>query len=391
MSASGKERKFLARKMRAELQIRKAAGSFVFDENGKKYIDFVMGWGAGNLGWGNNHLTQRVRSFRGPDYVHPDYSYKAWSELAQLLVSITPGKLAKCFRATGGSEAIDIALQAAMIHTEREKFLSLEGSYHGNTLGALSVGASVYRKQYKNLLRYCSKIRLPLNVAALEEIKSHLRKRDVAAFIMEPVGINLGMLIPQQSFMIELQRMCKKYKTLLIMDEVTTGFGRTGKLFASELFNLKPDMLCLGKAITGGVAALGATITTRAVAESMEKIGNFQSAYGWHPLSVQAAIGNVRYYIDRGKKLLRNVVEVSDYFRTRLSYLPFKQPVALRIQGLAIGIDVGDEQYASQLQSRCRKRGLLIATEGSLLLLLPALNVERSTVDKALNILEKSI
>jgi acetylornithine/succinyldiaminopimelate/putrescine aminotransferase len=255
----------------------------------------------------------------------------------------------------------------------------------------LSVGASEYRKQYKNLLRNCHKIRPPLNAQALEEIKSYLKKRDVAAFIMEPIIINLGVLIPPQSFMTELQQMCKRYKTLLIMDEVATGFGRTGKLFASELFGLKPDILCLGKAITGGAAGLGATITTRAVAESMEKSGIFYSTYGWHPLSVQAAIANVRYYIERGKKLMRNVAELSDHFRTRLSYLPFKQPVALRIQGLAIGIDIGDEQSASQIQSRCRKRGLLIAVEGSVLLLLPALNVERSVVDKALDILEKSI
>jgi acetylornithine/succinyldiaminopimelate/putrescine aminotransferase len=185
--------------------------------------------------------------------------------------------------------------------------------------------------------------------------------------------------------------MCKKYKTLLIMDEVACGFGRTGKLFASEHFNLKPDILCLGKAITGGVAGLGATVTTRAIAESMEKNGAFYSTYGWHPLGVQAGIANVRYFIERGKKLLKGVAELSDHFRTRLSYLPFKQPVSLRIQGLAIGIDVGDEEYAAKLESRCRKRGLLIATEGSVLLLLPALNVQRSVVDKALNILEKCI
>jgi adenosylmethionine-8-amino-7-oxononanoate aminotransferase len=391
MISSAKERKFLARDMKAELQVRKAEGSFIFDEKGKRYIDFVMGWSVGNLGWANRDLTRRIRSYNGPDYVYPGYSYKPWTELAQLLVSITPGRLAKCFRATGGSEAVEIALQAAMAHTEREKFLSLEGSYHGDTLGALSVGSSEYRKQYKNLLRSCQKIRLPLNTTALDDIKSHLKKRDVAAFIMEPISLSLGVLIPQKSFMIELQKMCKKYETLLIMDEVATGFGRTGKMFASEHFDLKPDILCLGKAITGGVAGLGATVTTRAVAESMEKKGTLYSTYGWHPLGVQAAIANVRYFMERGKKLLRHVAEMSDHFRTRLSYFPFKQPVTLRIQGLAIGIDVGDEQYAEKIQLRSRKKGLLISTEGSVLLLLPALNVDRATVDKALNILEKSI
>ena len=196
MSQSLQERRFLARELAAELQIRKSNGSFVFDEKGKKYLDFVMGWCVGNLGWANAELTKRIRNFEGPDYVFPGYSYKPWAELAELLARITPGRLAKSFRATGGSEAMEIAMQAAMVHTGRQKFLSLEDSYHGNTIGALSIGSSENREYCKNLLRNCSKIRPPLNTKALEEIKAHLKQRDVAAFIMEPVSVNLFRLPP---------------------------------------------------------------------------------------------------------------------------------------------------------------------------------------------------
>lgn len=391
MSQSAKERRFLGRDLTAELEIRKSSGNFVFDEKGKKYIDFVMGWCVGNLGWGNAELTKRIRNFNGPDYVYPGYSYKPWAELAELLSKITPGKLAKCFRATGGSEAIEIALQAAMVHTGRQKFLSLEDSYHGDTIGALSIGSSENREYCKNLLRNCAKIRTPLNTKALDEIKAHLKQRDVAAFIMEPISINLGMLVPQKVFMTEVQKLCKKYRTLLIADEIATGFGRTGRLFACQHFDWKPDILCMGKAITGGVVPMGATIMTRAVAESMEEHGTFHSTYGWHPLSVQVAIANVRYIAQHQKKLMQNVADRSDFFRTRLSYLQFKQPIALRIQGLAIGIDVGDEDYASKIQSRCRKQGLLITNEGSTLLLFPALNIDQSIAEKAMEILERSI
>ena len=391
MSQSAKERRFLARDKSAELEIRKSSGNFVFDEKGKKYIDFVMGFCVGNLGWGNADLTKRIRNFNGPDYVYPGYSYKPWAELAELLSKITPGKLAKCFRATGGSEAIEIALQAAMVHTGRQKFLSLEDSYHGDTIGALSIGSSENREYCKNLLRNCTRIRTPLNTKALDEIKAQLKQRDVAAFIMEPISINLGVLVPQKVFMTEVQKLCKKYRTLLIADEIATGFGRTGRLFACQHFDWKPDILCMGKAITGGVAPMGATIMTRAVAESMEEHGTFYSTYGWHPLSVQVAIANVRYIAQHQKKLMQNVAERSDFFRTRLSYLQFKQPIALRIQGLAIGIDVGDEDYASKIQSRCRKQGLLITNEGSTLLLFPALNIDQSIAEKAMDILERSI
>jgi 4-aminobutyrate aminotransferase-like enzyme len=391
MTQSAKERRFLARDMPPELQVRKVSGSFLFDEKGKKYIDFVMGWCVGNLGWGNANLRKRIREYKGPDYVSPAYSYKPWVELAQLLASIAPGKLTKCFRATGGSEAVDIALQAAMVHTGRQKILSLEGSYHGNTIAALSIGASENRKIFKNLLRYCQKIDLPLNVKTLEKIKAHLKKRDVAAFIMEPISINLGVLVPPRDFMTDLQRLCKKYGTLLIMDEVATGFGRTGRLFASEHFDLKPDILCMGKAITGGVAGIGATIVTPAIGKSMEDKGTFYSTYGWHPVSVAVAIANIRYIKQHQKKLLQNVVEKSNYFRTRLSYLQFKQPAALHIQGLAIGVDVGDEDYASKIQGRCLRKGLLLSKEGSSLLLLPALSIDQPTIEKALNILEDCI
>ena len=350
-----------------------------------------MGLCVGNLGWGNADLTKRIRNFNGPDYVYPGYSYKPWAELAELLSKVTPGKLAKCFRAAGGSEAIEIALQAAMVHTGRQKFLSLEDSYHGDTIGALSIGSSENREYCKNLLRNCTRIRTPLNTKALDEIKSQLKQRDVAAFIMEPISINLGVLVPQKVFMTEVQKLCKKYRTLLIADEIATGFGRTGRLFACQHFDWKPDILCMGKAITGGVAPMGATIMTRAVAESMEEHGTFYSTYGWHPLSVQVAIANVRYIAQHQKKLMQNVAERSDFFRTRLSYLQFKQPIALRIQGLAIGIDVGGEDYASKIQSRCRKQGLLITNEGSTLLLFPALNIDQSIAEKAMDILERSI
>jgi acetylornithine/succinyldiaminopimelate/putrescine aminotransferase len=391
MTQTAKERRFLARDMPPELQVRKVSGSFLFDEKGKKYIDFVMGWCVGNLGWGNANLKKRIREYKGPDYVSPAYSYKPWVELAQLLASIAPGKLTKCFRATGGSEAVDIALQAAMVHTGRQKILSVEDSYHGNTIAALSIGASENRKIYKNLLRYCQKIDLPLNVKTLEKIKAHLKKRDVAAFIMEPISINLGVLVPPRDFMTDLQRLCKKYGTLLIMDEVATGFGRTGRLFASEHFDLKPDILCMGKAITGGVAGMGATIVTPAIGKSMEDKGIFYSTYGWHPVSVAVAIANIRYIKQHQKKLLQNVIEKSNYFRTRLSYLQFKQPAALHIQGLAIGVDVGDEDYASKIQTKCQRKGLLLSIEGSSLLLLPALNIDQPVIEKALNILEDCI
>jgi 4-aminobutyrate aminotransferase-like enzyme len=384
------ERRFLAHESAPELQLAKSEGSYLYDTAGRKYVDFLMGWCVGNFGWGNAVIEKPAKQYSGPDYVYPGFSYPPWAELAELLVSVAPKGLAKCFRATGGSEAVDLALQAAMIHTRRGKFLSLEGSYHGNTLGALSVGASEYRKKRPNLLRGCSKIEPPLDERALGRIERRLRAKDVAAFIMEPISMNLGVLIPEDGFMPELQRLCRKHGTLLIMDEVATGFGRTGTLFASEQLGVEPDMMTLAKAVTDGVGGLGAMIATPPVARSMEKDGAFYSTYGWHPRSVATAIATLRYIVKNEKRLFAQVADMSDYFQARLGAMDFKRKAKIRMRGMAIGIDFGSEDYCDKLAARCRKKGLLVSPEGETVLLIPALNIDRATARKGLNIFEES-
>ena len=380
----------MGRDERAELEVAGTEGSFVFDAKGKRYIDFMMGWCVGNFGWGNAVLVKEAKIYRGPDYIYPGYSYAPWEELARLLVSIAPSGLTKAFRATGGSEAIDLALQAALIHTGRRGFISLEESYHGNAIGGLSIGDSGNCEQITNLLPHCYKIKPPLNEQALAKIEARLRKRDIAAFIMEPISINLGVLIPDVRFIQGLQRLCKKYGTLLVADEVATGFGRTGKLFACEHFDLRPDIMCVAKAITGGLGAMGATLMSAPVARSMEEEGSFYSTYGWHPRSVALSIAALRYLIKHKDRLLRNAARLSDYFAERLGQIDFEQRATVRIKGLAIGIDFEKEDYAAAVHEKSRRRGLLFSHEGgSTLLLLPALNMKRSIAEEGLDILDR--
>src|SRR2546423_7279707 len=134
MEALKTARGSLARKEAPSFEVRKAHGSILVDTDGKQYIDFLMGFCVGNLGWSLPELERSAASFDGPDYVHPELGYVPWDELADLLVEMTPRKLTRCFRATGGSEAVALALQAAMIHTGRHGFLRREGSRHGHTL-----------------------------------------------------------------------------------------------------------------------------------------------------------------------------------------------------------------------------------------------------------------
>jgi adenosylmethionine-8-amino-7-oxononanoate aminotransferase len=333
-------------------------------------------------------VQEAIRNFNGPAYVSPNFFYQPWEELAELLVSMAPGKLEKVYRATGGTEGMDIALQLAMTYTKRRKFLSIEGAYHGNSIATGSIGEYTH-DTYPNLLKDCEKISLPLNKKKLEKVKSELKKEDVAAFIMEPILCNHGVVIPEPEFMEGVQKLCKKHGTLFIADEVASGFGRTGRMFASEHYDLEPDILCVAKAITGGYAPMGAVMTTADIAQEVEE--EYYSTYGWHPLSVAAAIANLEWLQRHEDSLLAHAEDISTMIQEGIMEIDFRESITVRAKGLAIGVDVGDENYASELEDRCKAAGLLFSTSDSSLVFFPALTTGRNTVMEALDILEECV
>jgi len=203
--------------------------------------------------------------------------------------------------------------------------------------------------------------------------------------------MNLGVLIPETEFMEGLVPLCHRYGTLLILDEVATGFGRTGKLFATEYYDVQPDMMTFAKAATGGAAGIGGLLLTEDLAETLEEDGNVYSTYGWHPLSVDVAIENVRWIKRNQTRLLRQVDRTSNYFVDRLRGMPFSEEPELRWRGLAIAVDVHDEKYAERVATKCRARGLLLDQQENVLLLLPALNIDRATASDGLDILEACV
>ena len=393
MNTAQKDKKYLGREGKPRpLTVARQKGPYVWDEKGKKYIDFAMGWCVGNVGWKVEEITKKIKKYDGPTYVSPGYMYKGWVELAELLAKITPGRLTKSFRVTGGTEAVEIALQAAMAHTKRHKFISIEGGYHGHSIAAMSIGSSDFRGWYKNLLNHCNKIKPPLDKRAADKVVKLLAGRDIAAFIAEPIICNLAVEVPTQEFFDTVQSACKKYGTVFIADEVATGFGRTGKMFASEHYGLKPDIMCLAKGATGGYGALGATIMTPEVAKSFEFDFSFYSTFGWHPLNVEAATQNIRYLLRHKRVFLKNANELGSYFEKRLNAMRFRYPAEVRIKGLAIGIVFEKEGYNSELIARCLANGLLIddaAARG--IALYPPLNLDMKVAKQGLDIFERSI
>lgn len=383
--------KYLSPSSAGTLEIARAEGSLIFDSEGRRYIDFVSGWCVGNFGWSLEEVQLAFRKFDGPPYVYPGQTYQPWKELAQLLAELSPGRLKRSFRATGGTEAVEIALQLAMIHTNRRKFVSIEGCYHGDSIATESLSDAFHGK-IPNLLADSEKIAPPLNSAALEQVDRALKDEDVAGFIMEPVICNLGVLIPTADFMHGLQDLCRRYGTLLIMDEVASGFGRTGKLFASEHYDIEPDILCMAKALSGGYAPIGATIATEEVARSAEDRGvGFWSTYGWHPLSVAAALASLHYLVKHNEQIFANVASLSALMEDRIFHMPFKHTPHIRARGLAIGADIGSRDHVEALTESCRKAGLIISSHESSIVLFPALNMEKDTAKEGLDILEDCV
>jgi len=390
MNTEELDKRYFGRNKEGKMELARAEGCVLTSTTGKKYIDFTSGYGVGNLGWNNPVILDRLEAYEGPDYVSPHFYYKEWSVLAELLAEVTPGKLKKSYRATGGTEAVDIALQASISHTKRFKFIAVDDAYHGDSIATKALVKSEFGKTQHNFLDV-HRFKPPFDKKAAEQIEKWLSKRDVAALIMEPIVLNLGVEVPEKEFMQKIARDCKKYGTVLIMDEVMTGFGRTGKLFATEYFDIEPDIICLAKSLSSGAGAIGAVVVTDEISKSMEKDSGYYSTYGWHPLSVEAAIATVDYFKNNEETIFRHIDLMSDYFYDRIFEMPFESEVEIRIAGLAIALHFKEEDYAAKIVKKAQLNGLLLAGEEGKIQMYPALTIDKATAKRGLDILEKSL
>ncbi|MDQ3364858.1 MAG: aspartate aminotransferase family protein [Myxococcota bacterium] len=383
------DRRYLGRASEPrDLPIASARGSRVVDVRGRSYVDFQMGWCVGNLGWNHPDILARLRLFDGPSYVQPTMLYEPWVKLAKQLADVTPGKLVRSYRAATGTEAVECALQLAMHATGRTKLVSLQGAYHGNSFGAVSIGEAA---RLPSTLANCKHLALPLDSRAVDRLDTLLEHRDVAAFIMEPIVLNLGVELPAVKFLEGARELCDRYGTLLIFDEVACGLGRTGRLFASEHTGVVPDIMTLGKALSNGHAPIAATITTAELVDNVQDDFEFYSTYGWHPLAVEAALGTLEHWDRHGAELLVNIAQRSTQFLSRLLAMPWRRDVEVRAQGLALAVRIDDPDYIEGVATRCREAGVLVGAEAEYLELYPALTIDRETAGEGLDLVERAV
>lgn len=383
------QRIFLGRDIKPlNISVSKSNGSYVYDKSGKAYIDFSTSW-CGILGWNLRAVRKAIKEFSGPMYVDPTYQYDPWGKLAKLLVKITPGHMQSAFRVTSGTEAVEIALQASMNYTKRYKFVST-GGYHGHSFATLSVGFEHYHDRFPNLIP-CAKIDPPYDKEAALKIEAILSKRDIAAHISEPIICNRGVIEPIQEYFEIVQDACKKYGTVFIIDEVATGFGRTGKMFASEYYNLQPDIVCLGKGLTGGNAVLGACLMNKELSKSMEYEFSYYSTFAWQPLNTEITLAYLNYFVANEKMILKKVNSLSIFFEEKLTKMKESYDFEVRMKGLAIGVEFKNG-IAEKIRDKCLSNGLLVdCLSPHTLTFFPSANMSKDTANKGLDIFESVI
>ncbi len=393
-----------------------AEGSTVYATDGKEYIDCFAGIAVNNAGHRNPKVIQAAKD-QMDKLVHC-CAYVYYSEppaiLAEKLAQITPGKLDKTFFSNSGAEAIEGALRVAKQFTGNYEIIALQCSFHGRTNATLSVTGNRKRK-FKGgpflpgiafaPAPYCYRCPFELKREScnlkcaryLRDVIDFQTSGSVAAFIAEPVMGEGGIIVPPEDYFKEIKKVLDEFNILLITDEVQSGFGRTGKLFAIEHYGVEPDIMTMAKGIADGFP-LGAFITRDEIASSF-KPGDHLSTFGGNPVSCAAAIANIDFLVD--EKIPEKALEKGNRFMQNVKDKLMKKYDLIgdvRGKGLMIGVElIKDKEKtpasaeAGKVRNLCREKGLLIGVGGVLgnvLRIQPPLVIEERQLDKVIDILD---
>jgi putrescine aminotransferase len=329
----------------------KAEGIRVFDDQGTEYLDFLGGFGALSLGHNPKEVLEAVQKAAVLPLLVGTHPLVA--ALAENLHKILPDHPDVVSFGSGGAEAVEIALKTARAATGKKKLIHSDGSYHGLTYGSLSVGGvETFSGCFGPLLPYCDKV----PYGDLQALEAKLKDGDVAAFIVEPVQGETGIRCPPKGFLTGAEALCKKYETLLILDEIQTGFGRTGRMFAAEHEGVRPDIITVGKALTAGVIPMSASATSAKIWENAygreDRYDLMNSTYGGNPIACGAGLKAVEILIR--DKLVEHAREMGEYALQKLQDLKAHHKIVRQVrgQGLMLGIEFPNARAASYIMSR---------------------------------------
>lgn len=404
--------------LHSDIAVKKAQGIYLEDTGGKRYLDFTSGLAVANVGHNHPRVVEAIKR-QAEELTHAGcmFYYEPLAEYPELLSQITPPGLARFFFSNSGAEAVEGALKLARHYTGRHGILAFIGAFHGRTLGTLSLTASntKYRNRYAPLLPsvyhapypYCYRCvanREPetCNLECfgyLESILKHLiSPEEVACAVIEPVLGEGGYVVPPRRYLKRLRELCDREGILLILDEVQSGMGRTGKWFASEHFEINPDIMTLAKGIANGMP-LSAVVSSEKIMAGWAS-GAHGTTFGGNPVSLSAATATIK--VIKEEELLENAASVGRHALERLNTMKGRYPAIGDVRGLGLMIGVEfvknekepDSALVEKIMKTCLNRGLLLIECGgdkNILRLIPPLIITRDEMDRGLDILEEAI
>ena len=321
----------------------KAKGQYLYDRDGNEYLDLLSGFGVFAVGRNNPTVVKALQDvFREqlPDMVQMDVSLLS-GLLAEKIIQNCPSGLERMFFCNSGSEAAEAAIKFSRYTTGRPNILYCENGFHGLTLGALSVmGEEIFREGFGPLLPGCNAV--PFN--NLEALENALRSKDVAAFIVEPIQ-GKGVNLPNDNYLPEVQRLCAKYGTLFVADEIQTGIGRTGKFWAIDHWNVQPDMILMAKALSGGFIPVGAVAMKQFIMDKvfnrMDRAVIHGSTFSKNNMAMAAGLATIQ--VIEENNLLDNAAHLGEAIVRELNSLigQYEFLKEVRGKGLMIAIEFG--------------------------------------------------
>jgi putrescine aminotransferase len=371
-------------------------GSLIRDVFGREYLDFLGGYGIYNMGIKHPKIVHAVGSqlmrmpLNSQELLEP-----LRGGLAQLIGELAPGDLQQCFFISNGTDAVEGAMKLAKIYTGKSGFISTIGAFHGKSIGSLSlIGKAVYREPFEPLLENIHYVPFG-DIQALEDELKKLKAvgTKLAAFIAEPVQGEAGARVPPDDYFPKARKLCDDFDILFIADEVQTGMGRTGKVFAVEHWNVVPDIMCLGKSLGGGVMPLSAFVSTKEIWQKLEQNPFLHTTtFGGNPLSCAAGIAAINVMLE--EKLPEQARQKGAYLMGKLKPLQRKYSrywTSVHGKGLLMGMDFRDHETGYEVAAGLFRRRILVAgtlISSKTIRIEPALNIPVKYLDKFADAIE---
>jgi len=384
MNIIEKDRKFLAQTYaRQPIALVEGRGAVVWDSDGKEYIDCFSGLAVLNVGHSHPKVVKAIEE-QAKKIMHTSnvYSIIPQVRLAELLYEVSGGY--KSFFCNSGAEANEAAIKLVRKYTKKSGIITAKNSFHGRTIATLSAtGQEKYKKDFLPMCEEFSHVPFG-DIDALESaIKS-----DTAAVMLEPIQGEGGVVVPPEGYLKAVRELCDEKGILLVLDEVQTGFGRTGAMFAWQLFDVKPDIFTVAKAMGGGFP-MGAMLAKPEIMDTF-KPGDHAATFGGNHLACAAGIAAVEAIVEEG--LADRAKELGEYLRHRLEELKDRYDVIKEVRGEGLMVGVELETECKNIVEKIRDKGVLLnCAQDTVLRFLPPLVIEKEQLDRAVEVLSEVI